>query len=151
MSGTKQKDYSDIIDLPHYVSLKHPHMTRQNRAAQFAPFAALTGHDEAIEETGRLTGKRIELDENQKSILDAKLQMIGHEQNEKVPAKITYFIPDEKKEGGKYVTVTGNIKRIHEYKRLIILQDGNQIPIDDIIEIESDVFDTPPCLKEGDS
>ncbi|MDD3746936.1 MAG: hypothetical protein PHD70_10750 [Anaerostipes sp.] len=128
--------YEDIIDLPHHVSKKHPQMSRKNRAAQFAPFAALTGYEDAILETGRLTDKKIELDEDARELLDIKLQMISSHLEEKRQIKITYFKEDERKDGGAYVTVEGFIKKISTIKRDIFLQDRTKIRMDDIIELE---------------
>ncbi|MFG6319323.1 MAG: hypothetical protein K1W33_05650, partial [Clostridia bacterium] len=102
--------YDDIINLPHYISKKHPQMSIEARAAQFAPFAALTGHSEAIRETARLTDERIEIDEDLKVIIDSKLRMIQKKISLKPTVSITYFVPDEKKKGGEYVTIVGNVK-----------------------------------------
>ncbi|MGI6501729.1 MAG: hypothetical protein ACOX1S_12825 [Anaerostipes sp.] len=111
-------------------------MSRKNRAAQFAPFAALTGYEDAILETGRLTEKKIELDEDARELLDIKLQMISSHLEEKRQIKITYFKEDERKDGGAYVTVEGVIKKISTIKRDIFLQDRTKIRMDDIIELE---------------
>lgn len=127
--------YDDIIDLPHHISKKHPQMSLEARAAQFAPFAALTGYDDAVKETARLTNERIDLDEEAKMMLDAKLQVIREQLSEKPLVTITYFVPDAKKDGGKYVTTAGNVKKIDDYKHLIILDNGVEIPIDEIIDI----------------
>ena len=127
--------YEDIINLPRHVSTKHPQMSLYERSAQFAPYAALTGHGDAIKETGRLTTERIELDEEEKEILDRKLQIIYNKFNSIADVTFTYFIPDMKKEGGKYVDVTGKIKKIDMYKKMIILEDNTEIPINDIINI----------------
>ena len=127
--------YEDIINLPHHVSKKHPQMSLYERSAQFAPYAALTGHGDAIKETARLTSKRIELDEEEKEILDRKLQILCEKIESKPQVSFTYFIPDLKKDGGKYVDITGIVKKIDDYKNLIILEDGMQIPIREIIEI----------------
>lgn len=130
--------YDDIIHLPHHVSKIHPPMPIQDRAAQFAPFAALTGHHDAVKETARLTEERIELDENCKAVLDGKLQNIQEQSDRNSVVSITYFEPDRKKAGGAYVTLTGCVKKIDEYERAVILTDGTQIPIDEIIEIEEE-------------
>ena len=127
--------YDDIINLPHHVSKKHPQMSIDARSAQFAPFAALTGYNDAVKETARLTSERIELDEEQKIILDSKLQIIQKELQIKPKVIFTYFIADSRKDGGKYITVTGNVKKIDEYKQIIILEDKNEIPISEIIDI----------------
>ena len=127
--------YDDIIDLPHHISKKHPQMSLEARAAQFAPFAALTGYDDAVKETARLTNERIDLDEEAKMMLDAKLHVIREQLSEKPLVTITYFVPDAKKDGGKYVTINGNVKKIDDYKHLIILDNSLEIPIDEIIDI----------------
>ena len=127
--------YDDIIDLPHHISKKHPQMSLEARAAQFAPFAALTGYDDAVKETARLTNERIDLDEEAKMMLDAKLQVIREQLSEKPLVTITYFVPDAKKNGGKYITTAGNVKKIDDYKHLIILDNSLEIPINEIIDI----------------
>ena len=129
--------YDDIIDHPHHVSKTHPLMPAADRAAQFAPFAALTGHGAAVEETARLTEERMELDENCKAAINRQLTFLKKQSDKKPDVTITYFVKDTRKSGGMYVTVNGFVKRIDEYKRLVILMNGTKIPIDDIIEIES--------------
>jgi hypothetical protein len=131
----KQK-YDDILHLPHHVSRSHPHMPRADRAAQFSPFAALTGYKEAIGETGRRTENRMELEEDMKIILDEKLRMLQEQAAEHPKAAITYFLPDERKEGGTYSTVHDCIKKIDPYRQVLVMQDGTEIPLADIIEIE---------------
>lgn len=132
--------YEDIINLPHHVSKTRPQMSMLDRAAQFSPFAALTGYDAAIKETGRLTDEKIELDEDRKAALDMKQAYLIEMIDDQLEISITYFLPDAKKSGGSYVTVTGNLKRFDEYERLLILTDGKKIPMDDIADIESDLF-----------
>ena len=129
--------YDDIINLSHHVSKKHPQMPIEERAAQFAPFAALVGYEYAVEETARITEKRIELNEEEKNILDIKIQMLSEQIKVQIYPNITiiYFIPDLKKEGGKYIKVSGVIKKIDEFKQLIILDDKTEIPIKDVINI----------------
>ena len=133
--------YKDIINLPHHISKKHPQMSMQNRAAQFAPFAALVGHDAAVEETARFTTEKKELDENLKEILDEKLQQIienkNKEENQRVI--ITYFEADKRKDGGSYKTAIGIIKRIDDINNMLVLEDKTKIPLIDIIEITEDV------------
>ena len=133
-------DYKDIINLPHHTSEKHPRMSLEARAAQFAPFAALTGYDELLVETARLTSERIEIDETIKVIIDSKLQTI--KENIKSMPLITfiYFVQDSKKEGGKYVTVTGNVRKIDEYRNVLVLEDKTEIPINDVIDISGDII-----------
>jgi len=135
-------NYDDIINLPHHVSATHPRMSAINRAAQFAPFAALTGYDAAIKETARLTDRRIELDDHEKSALDEKLAMILERIQDAPVVDITFFLPDEKKEGGAYVTVSGPVKKIETYERLVIMADGQRIPITEIVEIGGGFFTT---------
>lgn len=134
MFGSSDK-YDDIINLPHHESKKHPRMSLEARSAQFAPFAALTGYDEAIRETARQTDKRIEINEELKRNLNEKLQLIKKEIHTKPKIIVTYFVPDSKKEGGKYVTVTGNVIKIDEYKKKMILENNIEIPISEIIDI----------------
>lgn len=132
--------YEDIIDLPHHVSVTRPQMSMIDRAAQFSPFAALTGYDAAIKETGRLTDEKIEIDEDTKASLDMKQAYLMEIIDGQPEISVTYFLPDTKKSGGAYVTVTGNLKRFDEYERLLILTNGKKIPMDDIADIESDLF-----------
>lgn len=127
--------YDDIIDLQHYVSKKHPQMSMEARATQFAAFAALTGYGDAVKETARLTTKRKEIDEEMKKILDEKLKKIKEDISNKPKATFKYFIPDNKKEGGKYVEITGNVEKIDIYRQQIILTDKTKIPIVEIIKI----------------
>lgn len=135
------KTYDDIIHLPRHVSTKHPHMALIDRAAQFSPFAALTGHNAAIKETARLTDERVELDESFKTVLGNKIHIIAEQLVEKPEIVITYFQPDEKKSGGDYVTATGTVKRIDEYERIVVMTDRTEIPIDSIIGIEGQIFE----------
>ena len=135
-----KNDYSDIINHPHYVSKTRPQMSEIERAAQFSPFAALTGYDAAIKETGRLTDERIELGEETKALLDMKQQYLFDMISDQPEIAVTYFVPDGKKSGGEYITVTGNLKRIEEYERMMILTNGKKIPMDEIADIESDLF-----------
>ena len=132
--------YEDIINLPHHVSKTRPQMSMLDRAAQFSPFAALTGYDAAIKETGRLTDEKIELDEDTKAALDMKQAYLIEMIDEQPEITIIYFLPDARKVGGAYVTVTGNLNRFDEYERLLILTNGKKIPMDDIADIESDLF-----------
>lgn len=136
MNRNDRHRYDDILDLPHPISKTHPQMPVADRAAQFAPFAALTGHGEAVRETARPTEKRIELDEDSKAVLDAKLQSIRKQLESEPIVTITYFVPDKKKQGGMYVTVTGSVKKLQGYERSMILTDGTKIPVDEIVEIE---------------
>jgi hypothetical protein len=128
--------YDDIINLPHHVSKTHSPMKAIDRAAQFSPFAALTGHDSAVKETARLTYNRIELDEYMKISINNKLQIIEEDLENFPEIQITYFQPDLKKKGGSYVTSIGAVKKIDEFKRVIIMTNGTVILIDEIISIE---------------
>ena len=128
--------YDDIINKEHYKSKKHPHMSLYARSAQFAPFAALTGYEEAVYETAREVENRIELDEEQKEILDSKIQIIQEQIKDKKEISITYFIPDLTKDGGRYVTVYGIVKKIDIYNQLIVLEDKTEIPINELLDIE---------------
>jgi len=132
--------YNDIIDLPHHTSEKRARMPLSDRAAQFAPFSALTGYDDLVRETARLTDEKIVLDETEKYILNEKLQFLLDNAEREPAATVTYFVKDEKKHGGAYQYVTGVIKRIDTIERQVIIDNKSKIPIDDIIEIESDAF-----------
>lgn len=132
--------YDDILHLPHHVSSVHPPMPVRDRAAQFAPFAALTGHGAAIRETARLTEERVELDESCMRVLDGKLQMIKEQLPSKPVITVTYFKPDTQKQGGAYLTKTGSVKKIDEYSHEVIMSDGEKIPLGDIVEIEGEMF-----------
>ena len=129
--------YDDIINLPHYVSHTRPPMSMENRAAQFAPFAALTGHNEAINETARQTSSKIELSEGDLANLTKRLDYAIQLQS---PVTITYFQPDSHKEGGQYVSARGIIKKIDEYDGCIIFTDKRSIRLADILTIDGDIF-----------
>ncbi len=129
-------NYNDIINLPHPVSQKHPQMSLYDRAAQFSPFAALTGHEEAIRETARQTEAWVDLDEDRKEELNEKMQEIVEHLNEAPKVTLTYFKEDEKKEGGSYVTVTGRIKKWREYEQQLVLEDGTVVALEKVFGIE---------------
>ena len=133
--------YDDIIHLPHHVSKTRPQMSMEDRAAQFSPFAALTGYDAAILETGRLTEDKLELGEETQAILDRKQRYLAEIIDTKPEITVTYFVPDEKKSGGAYSTVTGFLKRIDEYERVLMLTDGRKIQLDAIFDTESEEFE----------
>lgn len=135
-----KNNYDDIINLPHHVSSTRPQMSMIDRAAQFSPFAALTGYDAAIKETGRLTDEKIELDEEALSNLNMKFQALFERLDEQPDIAITYFKPDETKSGGAYRTTTDKIKKVDEYERIITTANGTKIPMDDVINLESDIF-----------
>lgn len=129
------RKYEDIINLPHHVSKKHPQMSLYARSAQFAPFAALTGYEDAVKETARQVSEKIEIDEDLKLILDGKLHMLMEIIDKNPEVTVTYFVKDLKKEGGKYITVTGFVKKLDLIKRIIYLKDGKDILADDIIDL----------------
>lgn len=132
--------YEDIINLPPHISKKHPQPTMMDRAARFAPFAAITGYEEMVLEEARITEERIDLDEGTLSILNEKLNMIQEFIDEEPEITITYFEPDKKKSGGAYIDITGTVKRIDEYEHLVIMTDGKKIRVEDIYDLESDLF-----------
>ena len=137
MNSENPNPYADIIDLPHHVSTRHPQMPMEKRAAQFSPFAAMVGHDAAIRETARLTEEQLDLSEDEKAVIDGKLQMIQAHIKEQPEVTVTYFQPDEKKSGGAYVTITGSARRIDEVERILNLADGTVIPLMDIVAVQS--------------
>lgn len=132
--------YEDIINLPRHVSKTRPRMSAIDRAAQFSPFAALTGYDTAVKETARLTDKRVELDEYMKDSLSHKLQIIEERLEEHPEITITYFQPDSKKSGGAYITAISAVKKIDQYET-VLMNDGTMIPIDEIISIDGQMFE----------
>ena len=132
--------YDDIINLPHHVSKTRPQMSIVDRAAQFSPFAALTGYDAAIKETGRLTDEKVNLSEEEKEALDRKQQILTERLCDHPALTVTYFVPDAKKSGGAYVTKNGNLKKIDGFERWMMLTDGTKIPLDDVADIESELF-----------
>ena len=141
MSSNK---YDDMIYLPNPTPTCKPRMSLHDRAAQFSPFAALTGYEDAVEETARLTDARLELSEDMKTILNEKMQMIVDNMDADPIVTITYFVPDKKKEGGVYVDVTGIVKEINEYERCIVMTDKKKIPIEQVRAIEGELF---KCLE----
>ena len=132
-------NYDDIINLKRPIS-KHPKMSLYQRSAQFAPFAALTGYEGQVKETARLTDRRIELDEEMKLILDLKIQVIKEMLSDNPEVEIAYFIPDTRKDGGKYETIINNVKKIDSYNEHIIMQNNLKIEIKEIININSNIF-----------
>ena len=136
-----KNEYDDIINLPHHVSTTRPHMKAIDRAAQFSPFAALTGYDAAVRETARLTDERIELSEDMKVALSDRLQIIADRMKEQPEIAIAYFQPDAKKNGGAYITATSTVKKIDEYERIVFMTDGTAIPINEIISIDGQIFE----------
>ena len=136
----KKFPYEDIVNLPPHISKKHPQPSMMDRAARFAPFAAITGYEEMVLEEARVTEERMDLDEGTLSMLNEKLNMIQEFLDEEPEVTITYFEPDKKKSGGAYVSITGIVKRIDEYEHLVIMTDGKKIRIEDIYGLESDLF-----------
>ena len=132
--------YDDIINLPHHVSDRYPHMPIKDRAAQFSPFAALTGYESEVKEAARLTDEKIELCAEQKEILDEQLHLLEDSKFHEAVASFTFFKPDIRKDGGSYATVTGRIKKIDQIERNIILHDGTIVPIDALFRIDSEVW-----------
>ena len=132
--------YEDIVNLPPHISKRHPQPSMMDRAARFAPFAAITGYEEMVLEEARVTEERIDLDEGALSHLNEKLNMIQEFLDEEPEVTITYFEPDKKKSGGAYVNITGIVKRIDEYEHFVIMTDGKKIRIEDIYAIGSDLF-----------
>ena len=136
------KNYDDIINLPCPTSKRHPRIAMIDRAAQFAPFAALTGYDDAITETGRLTGTKLELSEETKERIDIKINYLIDNMEENPEVTITYFVPDKKKAGGEYVTITDTIKKIDQYEHILIMESGVKISLFEILSIESEIFNS---------
>ena len=136
--------YDDMIYMQNPTPICKPRMSLYERAAQFSPFAALTGYEDAVEETARLTDARLELSEDMKIILNEKMQMIVDNMDADPIVTITYFVPDKKKTGGAYVDVTGIVKEIDEYERCIVMTDKKKIPIEQVRAIEGGLF---KCLE----
>ncbi len=135
-----EKKYADIIHMPHHTSPNRARMPEADRAAQFSPFAALTGYDATVAEAGRLTDSELCLSEDAKTVLNEKMQMILDRLCDRPVVTITYFVPDSRKAGGAYVTQTGVVKEISAVMRAIVLDDKTSIPIDQISEIEGEIF-----------
>ncbi len=134
-------NYDDLLNLSHPTSKTHPRMSRLDRAAQFSPFAALTGYDDAVKETARLTDRRIELDEDKLAVLDERLRLVLAWEDDPPLVSVTWFQPDRRKEGGTYVTTQGHIRKVDELKRVLVMEDGSKIPVDDIVDLDSEIFD----------
>ncbi len=129
-------EYDDIINLPHHVSKVHPQMSMMNRAAQFAPFAALTGHAAAIEETARLTDEQHELADEDSEALNQKMAYLRETINEHPTITITYFEPDKKKAGGAYKTIEGQLQNIDDYNQCLVMRDGKVVFIRSVLDIQ---------------
>ena len=132
--------YDDIIGLPHHVSDRRVPMSMIDRAAQFSPFAALTGYEAAIAETGRLTEQRIELDESRRAELDERIRVIQENIRSQPEVTVTYFEPDQRKAGGSYVTITGCVWKVDGYRQAVVLADGMEIPFGEILGIDGGIF-----------
>ena len=132
--------YDDILRLPHHVSASRKPMAITARAAQFAPFAALSGYDAEVQEAGRLTDRPIEPDEYEKEALNARLRLLARHFREEWVVSLVFFQPDERKAGGAYVTRTGTVKKLYETERLLTLTDGTVIPLDDLIALDGEEF-----------
>jgi len=128
--------YDDIIHLPHPTSPTHPRMSISARAAQFSPYATLAGYGDAVKETARLTNKKLELDEDRKADINETLMRIQAQIDYKPQVAITYFKPDDKKDGGAYITVVGHVKKIKKYEGIVVMTDGMEIPIGDSIQMK---------------
>ena len=136
MNDYTEHKYDDILNMPHHVSNTRPHMSMHDRAAQFSPFAALVGYDDAVKETARLTNEKQELTADKIADLNQKIAFLTEHADERPEVTIEYFIPDEKKAGGKYVTFSGNFRRIDEYNHNMVFVSGEEIPLNDIFDIE---------------
>lgn len=143
-----EHQYDDIINIRHYSSPSRPRMSRMNRAAQFAPFAALTGYDDAVAETARLTDKKRELTEDEKIILSERIRILSENADNRPVVEITYFLSDSRKEGGSYEKISGTVRRIDEGEMKVIFTDGTRVDIGDICGIEGDIFDNIDTFKK---
>ena len=135
--------YDDIIRLPHHVSQNHPQMSMHDRAAQFAPFAALTGYEAAVGETARLTAERRELSPQEAEELDRRLAALIARLPDRPEVTVEYFVPDERKAGGAYVTVTGKVRHISVPEKTMVMENGTVIPLDDVCQITPSVEEDP--------
>lgn len=131
-----ERNYEDIIDLPHHSSPTRPRMPMAERAAQFSPFAALTGHGAAIAECARITEARAARSEDSMALLDEKLRLLMELLPQEPEIALTYFVPDAKKEGGAYVEVLGKLKKLDKEGRALVLADGRRIPLEDVMELD---------------
>ena len=127
--------YDDIIHLPHHVSQNHPQMPMLDRAAQFAPFAALTGYEAAVGETARLTSERRELDPQEAEELNRRLTELAARLPDHPEVTVEYFVPDDRKAGGAYVTVTGRVRHFSVPEQTLVMEDGTEIPMEDVVSI----------------
>ena len=132
--------YDNIINLPHHVSKKHPQLSKASYAAQFSPFAALSGYDGIVSEVARFTDEHVELGDTEMDILSAKIQIIGDHIKEHPKIELTYFVKDKKKSGGAYLQKTARIKRVDDMERIMYFTDGTNLPIDDITDMQGEIF-----------
>jgi len=132
--------YDDIIYLPHHVSQDHPQMPLRERAAQFAPFAALTGYETAVGETARLTVLKRELNEQEAEELNRQLSAVIEHLSEHPEVTVEYFVPDERKAGGAYVTVSGRVRHISIPEKTLVMEDGTEIPLDEVVSLIGELF-----------
>ena len=129
--------YDDIINLPHHTSKVHPRMPMEKRATQFSPFEALTGYGDAVAETVRLTDSRMDLDESERAVLEERLQLLLDAETPKPDVSLTWFIPDKRKAGGRYVTHTGILRKFDALARVIVMEDGTLVPVDEVTDVQS--------------
>ena len=132
--------YDDIIHLPHHVSQNHPQMPMLDRAAQFAPFAALTGYEAAVGETARLTAERRELDAQEAEELNHRFAALITHLPDRPEVTIEYFVPDDRKAGGAYVTVTGRVRHVSVPEQTLVMEDGTEIPLDEVVSLIGELF-----------
>lgn len=132
--------YEDILHMPHHVSPNRPRMSMLDRAAQFSPFAALSGYEAAIQETGRLTDSQVELEPDEAAVLDEKIRLLQHRQEEQPEITLIYFVPDERKPGGAYARITGRVSRIDPQKQTIRMTDGTAVSFRQLRTIEGALF-----------
>ena len=140
MDNQDNHSYDDIINLPNPTSKKHPRMSLSDRAAQFSPFAALTGHEAAIKETARLTNEKLMLSDEVIAEINEKLNLISETIGTQQLVRITYFVPDNKKAGGAYISCSGCVKKIDGYEHTVVMEDKTAIPIEQISDIEGEMF-----------
>ena len=132
--------YKDMLDMPHHVSSRHPQMSMEKRAAQFSPFAALTGYGDAVEETARLTDQKAELADEILDVINLKLNILSEHLQEKPVICITYFRKDPRKDGGTYITITDTVRKIDTFHKVILMDNGTEVPVEEISAIEGKLF-----------
>jgi hypothetical protein len=135
-----KKEYSDIFDRPHHVSSKRPQMSRSNRAAQFSPFAALTGYDSLVAESARVTDQKVKLSDEEYEVLNKRLNYLQDHLSELPIIQVLYFEPDKKKSGGSYVEFSGTIRRVRQHEGLLLTTTSIEIPFESIAELSGDFF-----------